>query len=109
MAWSAAYFVAAVAGLGTLTRRIGPAALGVGRTFVQSSVAAVALAIVAVPLAAAIGHESAGRAAVAATAAGLVGATCYLAVLALLHSAELAALTDMLRRRSRASAADVSP
>jgi putative peptidoglycan lipid II flippase len=110
MAWSAAYLIAAIAALFALARRIGPAVdAGVGRALLQSAAGAVALAIVAAPLAGAIGRETAARALVAALVAGLVGSACYVGVLALVHSEELASLTDMLRRRRRATPADVSP
>jgi putative peptidoglycan lipid II flippase len=109
LAWSISYFVAAVLALFTLRRRIGhipgPSAAGAAG---RALVGAAALAVVAIPLAGAIGSETARRALAASVVAGSAGALVYLGVLALMRSDELRALYDIVRR-GNAAVADVSP
>jgi putative peptidoglycan lipid II flippase len=109
LAWSISYFVAAVMTLASVRRRIGhvPGASVAGATG-RALVGAAALAAVAIPLAGAIGSETAKRALVASLVAGTAGALAYVLVLVMMRSEELRAIVVMVRRGSGA-AADVSP
>jgi putative peptidoglycan lipid II flippase len=99
LAWTGAYSVAAILALVMLGRRIPkPIDGSVGATVVRASVAAAALAIVASPLAGAIGRATANRALVASAIAALAGGIVYVVVLALLRAPELKALFGSLRR-----------
>ena len=109
LAWSVAYGVSAFSALARLRRRIGQVPdTGVRAATARAVLGAIALAIVGIPLAGAIGSRSAGRAVVATGVAATAGALAYLAVLSLLRSDELGAIVGIVRRRTKASA-DVSP
>ena len=109
LAWSISYFVAAVMALVAVRRRIGgvPGPDVAGATG-RALVGAAALAAVAIPLAGAIGSETARRSLVAAVVAGGAGGLVYLAVLMLMRADELHAILDIVRR-GRSQSADVSP
>jgi putative peptidoglycan lipid II flippase len=98
-AWTGAYSIAAVLALVMLGRRL-PKTVdpGVGGAVVRALVAGVALAIVASPLAAAIGRTPANRAVVATLAASAAGGIAYVVVLAILRAPELRSLLAGLRR-----------
>ena len=82
-----------------LRRRIpDPVVAAVGATVVRASIAGVALAIVAAPLAAAIGRETANRALVASVTAAAAGGIAYFVVLLALRTPELRSLLTSLRR-----------
>ena len=99
LAWTGAYSVAAILALVMLRRRVpGPVDAAVGATLVRASIAGVALAIVASPLAAAIGHATANRALVGTTAAAAAGGIAYLLALLALRTPELKSLLATLRR-----------
>jgi putative peptidoglycan lipid II flippase len=109
LAWSVAYGVSAFSALARLRRRIGQVPdTGVRAATARAALGAFALAIVAIPLAGAIGSGSAARAVVAAGVAGTAGALAYLGMLAVLRSDELGAIVAIVRRRAKASA-EVSP
>ncbi|HUI47583.1 MAG TPA: murein biosynthesis integral membrane protein MurJ [Acidimicrobiia bacterium] len=103
LAWSGAYFVAAVGALVVLRRRIGgvPDATA-GRSALRAGIAALAAALVAAPIAAAIGHSSPSTALTATVVAGAAGLVTYVAGLLVLRSDELGALVGLLRRRGKA-------
>jgi len=103
LAWTGAYTVAAVVTLFVLRRRIGgvpdrPAI----RSMIRAAVAAGLLAIVAAPIAGAIGHTSPVRAFAATVLAGIAGSAVYLVALVLMRSDELSALVALVRRRATA-------
>jgi putative peptidoglycan lipid II flippase len=99
LAWTGAYSLAAILALVMLRRRVpGPVDAAVGATVVRAAIAGVALAIVASPLAAAIGRATANRALVASAAAALAGGIAYLLVLLALRTPELRSLFAGLRR-----------
>jgi putative peptidoglycan lipid II flippase len=99
LAWTGAYSVAAILALVMLGRRVPkPIDGSVGASVVRASVAGAALAIVAAPLAGAIGRATANRALVASAIAALAGGIVYVVVLALLRAPELKALFGSLRR-----------
>jgi putative peptidoglycan lipid II flippase len=99
LAWSGAYSIAAILALVMLRRRIpDPVDATVGATVVRASIAGVALAIVAAPLAAAIGRETANRALVASAVAAAAGGIAYFLVLLALGAPELRSLLASLRR-----------
>jgi hypothetical protein len=75
---------------------------------VRALLGAAALAIVAVPLASAIGSATAARAVVASIVAGAAGGLAYLVVLLAMRSEELRAIRNLLQR-GRGGVADVSP
>jgi putative peptidoglycan lipid II flippase len=101
LAWSGAYVVAAVVALAVLGRRIGSLADPVVlRSSLRAGAAAVALGVVAVPIAGAIGSSSPGKAFVATAVAGVAGAMAYVGVLVALRSDELTALVGLVRRRA---------
>jgi len=100
LAWSGAYLVSAGVALAVLRRRIGGVPDStVVRSSVRAGVAAVALAVVAAPVAGAIGRSSPGTAFLATAVAGAVGALVYLIGLIALRSDELTALAGLVRRR----------
>jgi putative peptidoglycan lipid II flippase len=109
LAWSAAYVLASILAIVVLRRRVGEVP---GRSVVTASakaaLGAAALAIVAVPLAGAIGRSSAAHALLATAAAGGLGIIVYVVVLAVTRSDELRSLVDLVRRRG-VRPADVSP
>jgi hypothetical protein len=82
-------------------RRIGAVAAEASGALARASLGCVALALVAAPLAAAIGHDTARRALVAATAGTLAGGVAYLLVLLVLRSEELRAILRLIRVRGR--------
>jgi putative peptidoglycan lipid II flippase len=99
LAWSGAYTVAAILALFMLRRRMpGPVDAAVGASVVRAAVAGLALALVASPVAAAIGRTPANRALVAAAAAAVAGGIAYVIVLVLLRTPELRSLFSTLRR-----------
>jgi putative peptidoglycan lipid II flippase len=109
LAWSAAYLISAGVALVALRRRIGEIpGRAVGPAVVKAGIATGALAIVTIPLAAAIGRTSPSRALLATAAAATAGGLVYLAVLAVSRSDELRSLLDLVRRRG-AMPIDVSP
>jgi putative peptidoglycan lipid II flippase len=108
LGWSAAYLLSAVIALLALRRRIGVVP---GRTVRAAATKALlatgALAIVAVPLAGAIGRTSPEKALLATTVAAIAGTGIYIAALAGMRSSELRSLVDLVRRRT--SVVNVSP
>ena len=101
LAWTGAYSVAAILALVMLRRRVpNPVDASVGASVVRASIAGAALAIVASPLAAAIGRATANRALVATAVAGLAGGIAYVLVLVALRAPELRSLLASLRRTS---------
>jgi len=99
LAWTGAYSAAAILALFMLRRRVPrPVDASVGASLVRASLAGAALAIVASPLAAAIGRATANRALVASAVAALAGGIVYVIVLALLRTPELRSLLGSLRR-----------
>jgi putative peptidoglycan lipid II flippase len=101
LAWSISYFLAAIGGLVLVQRRIGAVVAEASGALARASLGCVALALVAAPLAAAIGHDTARRALVAATAGTLAGGVAYLLVLLVLRSEELRAILRLIRVRGR--------
>lgn len=100
LAWSGAYTVAAALALLVLHARVPrPVDGSVRRTAARAAIAGAALAIVAGPLAAAIGRTDANRALIATVVAGAAGGGAYLGVLAMLRTPELGSLGALLRRR----------
>lgn len=98
-AWTGAYSLAAVLALVMLGRRLPHTVdAAVGASVVRALIAGVALAIVASPLAAAIGRTPANRAVVATVAAAAAGGIAYVVVLAMLRAPELRSLLTTLRR-----------
>jgi putative peptidoglycan lipid II flippase len=108
LGWSAAYLLSAAIALLALRRRIGVVP---GRTVraaaVKALLATAALAIVAVPLAGAIGRTSPEKALLATAIAAIAGTGIYIAALAGMRSSELQSLVDLVRRRT--TVANVSP
>jgi putative peptidoglycan lipid II flippase len=104
LAWTGAYTVAAVVTLWVLRRRIGgvPDKAAV-RSMVRAGIAGALLAVVAAPIAAAIGHSSPSEALVATVVAGAAGSAAYLLGLVLMRSDELTALVGLVRRRATTS------
>jgi putative peptidoglycan lipid II flippase len=99
LAWTGAYSVAAILGLAMLGRRVPqPVDRDVRASIVRAILAGAVLAIVASPLAAAIGRTSANRALVATAVAGLAGGVAYGLVLVALRTPELRSLLGTLRR-----------
>ena len=100
LAWSGAYFVAAVGALVVLRRRIGgvPDATVV-RSTLRAGTAALALAAVAGPIAGAIGRSSPADALLATAAAAAAGTLVYVLGLVALRSEELSSLAGLVRRR----------
>lgn len=100
LAWSGAYFVAAVGAMVVLRRRIGgvPDAAAI-RSAARAGVAALAMAVVAAPVAGAIGRSSPAVALLATAVAAAAGALVYVLTLLALRSDELASLVGMVRRR----------
>jgi putative peptidoglycan lipid II flippase len=109
IAWGIAYSVAAIVALLALRRRIpGVPDTASRHTLVRAILGAIALAIVAAPLAGAIGHAGAAHAFAATVLATLAGGAAYLLVQVGLRGDELAALIALVRRRA-IPAGDVSP
>jgi putative peptidoglycan lipid II flippase len=107
LAWSGAYTAAAVVTLIVLVRVIGSLRdAGLVGAAARSAVASGVLALVAAPVAGAIGLDSPGRALTATVVAGTAGLAAYVGVLVALRSDDVASLLDTLRRR-RASASGV--
>jgi putative peptidoglycan lipid II flippase len=104
LAWTGAYAVAAVVALVTLRRRIGevPDTTAI-RSMLRAGVAGALLAVVAAPIAAAIGHSSPGEALVATVVAAAAGSAAYLVGLVVMRSDELSALVALVRRRASPS------
>ena len=99
LAWTGAYSVAAILALVMLRRRVPqPVDRGVRASVVRACLAGAVLAMVAGPLAAAIGRSSANRALFATAAAGLAGGAAYVLVLLALRTPELRSLFGTLRR-----------
>jgi putative peptidoglycan lipid II flippase len=100
IAWGIAYAIAAVVALIALRRRIpGVPDTASRHTLVRAILGGIALAVVAAPLAAAIGHADAVHALAATLIAALAGAGVYLLVQAALRADELSALVTLVRRR----------
>ena len=92
-----------------LRARIGPFAdVAVRGAISRAVIGSVALAIVAVPLAGAIGTGSALHSLAATVVAGGAGILVYVGILAAMRSEELRAIVDLVRRRP-SGVADVSP
>jgi putative peptidoglycan lipid II flippase len=101
LAWGIAYSFAAVGALLALRRRVGGVPDTASRhTLVRAILGGVALAVVAAPLAAAIGHADAAHALAATLIGAAVGGGVYLLVQALLRADELSALVALVRRRA---------
>jgi putative peptidoglycan lipid II flippase len=101
LAWSGAYGIAAVVALVVLGRRIGSVTGPVVvRSSVRAGLAALALGVVAAPVAGAIGRSSPGTAFLATAAAGAAGAIVYVGGLVALRSDELTSLVALVRRRA---------
>ncbi len=111
LAWSGAYLLGAIAALrgapdiARRRARIEPCA----RPLVRAAIGSLALAMVAAPLAGAIGHIPAARALVASVTAALAGGLVYLLVLFALRADELRSLIAMFRRRRTDSASTTDP
>jgi putative peptidoglycan lipid II flippase len=107
LAWSGAYFIAAGVALVVLRRRIGnvPDADAI-RATVRAGTAALALAVVAAPIAGAIGRSSPASALLATAVAGAAGVLVYGAGLILLRSDELTSLVGLIRRRNASTPDD---
>ena len=104
LAYSGAYGIAAVVALLMLQRRTGTVVdARVTATLVRAGLAAGALAMVAAPIAGAIGQGSPVRAAVAAGAGALAGGAVYVAVLAATGADEVGMLARLVRKRGKAS------
>jgi putative peptidoglycan lipid II flippase len=101
LAWTGAYAVAAVVTLAVLRRRIGgvPDRAAI-RSMTRAGIAGAVLAVVAAPIAGAIGHASPEKALLATVVAGAAGSAAYLLVLVLMRSDELTALVGLVRRRA---------
>jgi putative peptidoglycan lipid II flippase len=101
LAYAVAYAAAALVALELLRRRIGgiegPRVLA---TAARACVAGGALAIVAAPIAGAIGSETPSEAVTAAVAAGIAGVAIYVVVLQLLGTDELRSAWRVVRRRT---------
>ena len=101
LAWTGAYTVAAVVALWVLRRRIGVVPDNAAiRSMVRAGIAGALLAVVAAPIAAAVGHSSPSEALVATVLAGAAGSAAYLLGLVLMRSDELTALVRLVRRRA---------
>jgi putative peptidoglycan lipid II flippase len=98
LAYAGAYLVAALAALSLLAGRIGPITELVLPTAVRALAGAAVLAIVAAPLAAAIGRSSPARAALAVAVAGAAGAGAYLLTLVFVRASEAGAVLRAVRR-----------
>lgn len=110
LAWSGAYFVAAIAALIVLTRRIGPTLdATLARTTVRVVVATAALCLVAWPVAGAIGHDTTARALLATVAGALAGGAAFVVTLFAMRSDELGVLIGVLRRRTGAADTVMDP
>jgi len=102
LAWSGAYLAAAIAAMVALRRRIGTVPdAPTSRSALRALAAGSALALVAAPIAGAIGRSSTGRALLATAAAGAAGIAVYVVALVALRSDEVAALVHLVRRRGR--------
>jgi putative peptidoglycan lipid II flippase len=103
LAWSGAYLVAAVGAMLVLRRRIGgvPDAAAM-RSAARAGVAALAMAVVAAPVAAAIVRTSPAVALLATAVAGGAGVLVYVVTLLVLRSDELASLIVLVRGRGAA-------
>lgn len=100
LAYAAAYLLAAAIALIVLRRQVGDIfGPPLRATVAKAAVAAVALAAVAVPVAGAIGDDTAGRALAAALLAGVAGGAVYLGALTVMRTHEVAALVRLLRDR----------
>ena len=100
LAWTGAYTVAAVIAVVALRRRVPhPVDAAVGVSALRALGGSALLAIVAVTLAAAIGHATANAALVATAVAAAAGGGAYLVVLTVLRTPELGALLAIARRR----------
>jgi putative peptidoglycan lipid II flippase len=104
LAWTGAYTVAAVVALWVLRRRIrGVPDKATIRSMLRACIAGALLAVVAAPIAAAVGHSSPTEALLATVLAGAAGSAVYLLGLVLMRSDELAALVSLVRRRATTS------
>jgi putative peptidoglycan lipid II flippase len=107
LAHALAYVLASIVALVLLHRRIGGPGRRVVVTGARATVGAGVLAMVAAPVAGAIGAEHAGSAAVAAVVGGCAGAVAYVVALRLLGASELRAFRSLLRRPTVARAGRV--
>jgi putative peptidoglycan lipid II flippase len=102
-AFSAAYAIAAVAALVLLRRRIGHGSIRAQRqtrgVATKSTGASILLALIAWPIAGAIGSNSAVHAAIAAVLAAAAGGAVYLGALYLFGVTEIATILRLLTRR----------
>ncbi len=100
LAWSGAYFIAAVVALVVLRRRIGRVPdLDTARSTFRAGAAAVAMAAVAAPIAGAIGHSSPATALLATVGAATAAVLVYGGGLVVLRSTELSSLRLLVRGR----------
>jgi putative peptidoglycan lipid II flippase len=105
LAWSGAYAIAAVATLVVLVRRHGSLRdAGLGAATARAAAATLVLALVAAPIAGAIGLASPARALVATVTATAAGLLAYFGILFALRSDDATSLFAMLRQRRGASA-----
>ncbi len=104
LAWSGAYLAAAVVALVVLRRRIGgiPDADAL-RSTLRAGVAALAMGVVAAPIASAIGRSSPASALLATAVAGAAGSIAYVGGLVLMRSTELTSLVALVRGRGAAA------
>jgi putative peptidoglycan lipid II flippase len=104
-AYAVSYVVAAVVALVALHRRIGGGVeRSTGAVVLKAALAAAVLAVVAAPLAGAVGDAGTLRNLLAALLASATGGLVYLLVLRALGVTEMAAVTGLLRRRAPKSA-----
>jgi putative peptidoglycan lipid II flippase len=107
-AFAGSYLVAAIVSLVLLAGRIGGGADRATAQLVgRALIAAAFLAVVAAPVAGAIGSRDAAHALGAAVAGTAAGALAYLAALRVLGVPEIGTILGLLRRRSVSSPSDV--
>jgi peptidoglycan biosynthesis protein MviN/MurJ (putative lipid II flippase) len=100
LSWSFAYIVAMVLALGAMRRRLGRLeGRGLVDTFVRVLAGSGVLALLAWPVARAVGYGTPGRAIVATVAALVVGGAGFLVTVTVLRVGEVGMLRDALRRR----------
>jgi putative peptidoglycan lipid II flippase len=100
-AYGGAYAIATVITLATVERRLGCRVMdaATGATALRAAVGAAAFAIVAAPLAGAIGSATAGRALAASAAAAIAGSLAFVAAVTATGGGELRAVITTIRSR----------